>query len=479
MILSASSGGASVPSLRQSAIRGGTYLALRHSVGVGFAVVGQPLLAHIVGPAAYGLWIASLQISTCVRSLSGWGIDVYLIRKEGKLSRVACDQAFTMLASLGLIGTGLTLTALPFIGRWTRLNGLSPVLAVVTAATPLTLIALVPAAKLERALEYRALGKIELVGRAIFYVAALVLVIRGLGVWGLVAGVWLEQVFSVTMLHVVAGYKPRFHRDPALAREMVGYGLGFSGSIWLYQLRGLVNPLIVGRYAGAAAVGYIGLAERLVAVAGFAKDATWRLSMAVLAKVQDDKTRLGRAVTEGSRLQVLAVAATLLMLGCVLPEVLTYFFGQKWIAVAQVYPFIAAGTLANSVFNIHASALYVLRRNNSVSIFHGAYIILFGTAAFVLVHRVGWLGYGCAELIAIPSYAVLHVYTAAHVDGLEYHLTIALALSAGLAFFWPYLGAPAISGLLVVGVYPTTRKLLLRYASELRQVASDRGPAGR
>jgi O-antigen/teichoic acid export membrane protein len=479
MNLSASPGSASVPSLRQSAIRGGTYLALRHSVGVGFAVVGQPLLARIIGPPAYGLWIAAVQLSTCVRSLSAWGIDVYLIRKEGELPRITCDQAFAMLGSLGLIGTGLTLTALSLIERWTRLHGLPPVLAAITGAMPLTLIALVPAAKLERALDYRALGTIELVGRGIFYVTALVLAARGSGVWGLVAAVWLEQVFSVTMLHVAAGYRPRFHREPALAREMVRYGLGFSASVWLYQLRGLVNPLIVGRYVGAAAVGYIGLAERLVAVAGFAKDATWRLSMAVLAKVQDDKMRLGRAVSEGSRLQVLAVAATLLMLGFVLPRLLTHFFGEKWAAVAQVYPFIASGAVANSVFNIHASVLYVLRRNKNVSIFHGTYIILFGTAAFLLVRSTGWLGYGWAELIAIPSYALLHAYTAAQIEGLDYRFTIPLALAAGSAFFWPYLGVPALSGLLILGLYPATWKLLHRYASEWRQITSDHGIEGR
>ena len=479
MSLSASPGSASVPSLRQCAIKGGTYLAVRHSVGVVFAVIGQPLLARIIGPPAYGLWVAAVQLSTCVRSLSGWGIDVYLIRKEGELPRITCDQAFTMLASLGLIGTGLTLTAIPLIERWTRLHGLPPILAAVSAAMPLTLIALVPAAKLERALDYRVLGTIELVGRGIFYVVALALAAHGLGVWGLVVGVWLEQVFSVTMLHIAAEYKPRFRHDPALAREMVRYGLGFSGSVWLYQLRGLVSPFIVGRYAGAAAVGYIGLAERLVAVAGFAKDATWRLSMAVLAKVQDDKSRLGRAVTEGSRLQVLAMASTLLMLGLVLPQVLTHFFGEKWAAVAQVYPFIAAGALANSVFNIHASVLYVLRRNNNVSIFNGAYVILFGAAAFLLVRGAGWLGYGWAELIAIPSYTLLHAYTAAQVQSLDYRFTIPLALAAGSAFFWSYLGAPALSGLLIVGLYPATWKLLHRYASEWRRVPNDRGISGR
>jgi O-antigen/teichoic acid export membrane protein len=453
--------------LRRRAIEGGAYLAVRHFVAVALGLVGQPLLARMIGPGAYGLWIAGRQLSDYARGLCAWGIDVYLIRKEGELSQQASDEGFTLLGLLGLAGTALTLIALPWIQHWTRLTGLSPVLAALTAAIPLSLVSLVPFAQLERALDYRALAKIELAGRVLFYLVALALAAGGWGVWALVSAVWLEQIFSLVMLHLASAYRPHLHHDRLLAREMVGYGLGYSASTWIYLLRGLVLPFIVGRYAGATAVGYVGLAERLVAVLSFVKGAAWRLSMAVFAKVQDDKPRLARAINEGAMLQVLALAPVLMLFGLLLPYVVLWIFGLKWMPVGRIYPFIAAGCLANSMFNLHSSALYVLRRNGQVAVFHLVHIILFAGAAFLLVRRLGWIGYGWAELAALPSYVVLHIYTATEVEGLHYRLALLLALGAGLALFGSQLGWPAWLGLAALALWPETWRVSVRYLKEL------------
>ena len=100
---------------------------------------------------------------------------------------------------------------------------------------------------------------------------------------------------------------------------MLSYSLGISASGWVWSLQSLINPLIVGRFAGEAAVGYVALAIRLVDVLGFAKAATYRISIAALAKVQGDRDRLRRAVTEGMGLQILVLDLCLLgRLGSVL-----------------------------------------------------------------------------------------------------------------------------------------------------------------
>jgi PST family polysaccharide transporter len=58
--------------------------------------------------------------------------------------------------------------------------------------------------------------------------------------------------------------RPRLCWKPSLIREMLAYGLSLSFAGWLWQLRSLVNPVIVGRFAGAEAVGFVALAIRLV-----------------------------------------------------------------------------------------------------------------------------------------------------------------------------------------------------------------------
>lgn len=51
----------------------------------------------------------------------------------------------------------------------------------------------------------------------------------------------------------------------------------------------------------------------------------------------------------------------------------------------QVYPFIAVGYLANTMFSLHSSALYVLKGNWRVTSFHLAHVVLFAGSALLLV----------------------------------------------------------------------------------------------
>ena len=133
-------------------------------------------------------------------------------------------------------------------------------------------------------------------------------------------------------------------------RAILQYGLAYSVTIWIWQLRGLVNPLIVGRYAGAEAMGVIALAIRLVESLSFAKRIAWRISIAALARIQNDRHRMAAAITEGMRLQVLVLAPVLLGFSLVSPWLVEALFGARWLLVIDIYPFIALSYLANACF---------------------------------------------------------------------------------------------------------------------------------
>jgi O-antigen/teichoic acid export membrane protein len=82
--------------------------------------------------------------------------------------------------------------------------------------------------------------------------------------------------------------------------------------------------------------------------------------------------------------------------------------GPSWHPVVGLFPLIALGSLANSMFTMHASVLYVLKRNRDVGVFHVAFVALLTAAALLLVPAVGLIGYGLAEVVAIASYVLIH-----------------------------------------------------------------------
>ena len=450
-------------SLRAQVLRGGTYLSLRQGLGMLVSFGGTLVLTRTIGPGAYGLYAVALGIYAYLFSLSQWGIGVYLVRREGELVLKDYHQAFSLLLLLGIGTTVLALLLLPLLANWVRLGGFKPVAAAMFAALPLNLLTLPPLARLERALDYRKVALVELGSQIAYYLIALPLAFRGFGVWAAVAGWWAQQSLAVGLLHKLSNYRPRWYWEPVRLRTMIKYGLGFSASIWIWQLRSLVNPLIVGRYAGAEAAGFIALAIRIVEHLSFVKGASWRLSIAAFAKLQEERARLIKALTEGMRLQILVLGPFLLGFGLVGPWLLPSLLSTSWAPVMGIFPFIALGYLVNALFALQSSALYVLRRNWEVALFHFSHIALFAGGAWLLVPRLGLLGYGWAEIIALPSYLVIHLVNIKHVGKPDYLLPGVWTLALAVALFWHSIGILAFIPLLGVLVWPATWKALADY----------------
>jgi PST family polysaccharide transporter len=72
------------------------------------------------------------------------------------------------------------------------------------------------------------------------------------------------------------------------------------------------------------------------------------------------------------------------------------------------------------MFNLHSSALFLFKRNNQVLQFHLLHIVAFATSAALLVPKLGYIGYGWAEVMAFPGYVVLHLYVRSAVDSPDY-----------------------------------------------------------
>lgn len=445
-------------------MRGGTYLVARQAASMAIHLTGVLILTRTIGPKSYGIYAAALGIYVVLYTACQSGINVYLIRREGDLTPEHKNQAFSLLLAVGIVGSTLAWLSVPLLRAWMRIDDFAPIARTLFALLPFQLLALVPSALLERSLDYRTVSRCEVTGQFLFYVVALPLAFRGAAEWAPTAGYWTQQLSVLAMLSRSARYRPRIQWNPKLAREILAYGWSFSSVTWMWQLRDLVSPLVVSRYAGAAAVGYIALAVRFVDALSFLKTIGWRLSLAILAPLQADSTRLARAVSEGMRMQVLGLGLILVAFGLVAPTVMLHFFGEQWVFVAQLYPFIALSYLTNAVFNLHMSALCLVNRTGRVVLFTAVHLALFYTSAMLLVPRLGAIGYGWSEIAALSSYAMIHAYMARYIGAATFGVTAVWWAGSAMALFWMQLGWWALLGPLVALLWPGTMGEFRRYA---------------
>lgn len=453
-------------SLRTTAVRGGSYLVLRQVLGALISTVGLILTTRILGPESYGTWVAASGVYAYLLSLSGWGVNVYLIRREADPSTQDYHQAFSLLLLLGSVGAGLAFVALPLLQHWVHIEAFGPVAMALFAGLPINLVASVPLALLERALDYRKVAIIELSGLIVFYLVALPLAYQGLGPWAMVSGWWATQLLTLGLLYWMSGYRPRFYWDGARVRTMVGYGLGYSASEWIWNLGNLVNPLIVGRYAGAEAVGQVGLAIRIVEQLSFViLTPVARLSIPLFARLREDRNRLVKALTEGTALQILTLGPILAGFGLAAPLIIPPLIGPQWLPSLEVYPFIAAAYLCGSASSLHFSILFVLGRLREVALFRVTHLLVFAGSALLLVPRFGLRGYGWADMVALPSYALLFIWIYVHVGSPISVSTIVWFMCWVLPLFSWQLGHWTWVGMIVPLAWSATRADLLRAAT--------------
>jgi O-antigen/teichoic acid export membrane protein len=198
---------------------------------------------------------------------------------------------------------------------------------------------------------------------------------------------------------------------------------------------------------------------------------TWRVAMAALAKLDGNRDRLRRSISEGMRLQTFAVGLPLAGFALVAPFVLPLVFGPRWSPSLSVFPFIALSYLSNAMFNLHSSVLYLLQKNWEVTWFHCVHILLFSASAVVLVPRVGFAGYGWAEVVALASYLVIHLFVAREVGSPSYGMAAIWYFTAAAIFALCEIGPPVsyLGFLVLLGpiLLPRERASILGYAQIL------------
>ena len=395
-----------VPAPPNSSIttRAGVYLGLRYGLGVLVSIGNMFLLTWWIGPHAYGIFITAIGLTAFLASLARSGVDTCLVRRAAPPDESLYAVANALIASLSLILMLAGAAAVPLLARWYGNREFVPAYTVLLFTIPLVGLTGPPTAKLERDLNFRIVAQIELGGQVLALLVSLTLAWRGLGVWAPVLGHLSWQIFGTSAAFVAAKLVPRFRFNRRHVREMLSFGAGYTASLRTWQLRTLVNPLLVGRFAGAEGVAFVGLAIRIAEGLGFIRIAAARLAIAALARLQQDEARFRTALQNALKLQVIVLGPLLCAFALVGPFVVGRFMGARWTPSLQVYPFIAAGVLINSIFNLQASALFVVGQQWLVLRSYASHVVLLIFGTWLLMPRLGISGYGWADLAACLGY---------------------------------------------------------------------------
>lgn len=442
---------ATISKLNSLSTRGGVYLTTRYGLSILVSLGNMFLLTRWIGPHAYGLFVTAVGLTTFLASLARFGVDTYLVRCEPAPTRRQYDVAFTLILINSVFLAGIGLACVPSLRRWYAGDEFMAPYLVLLLTVPLTGVAGLPMAKLERALNFRTIAGIELGGQVLALFAAAILAWHGAGVWAPVAGLFCWQIFALLAACLAARFSPVLDMCASDARQMLTFGFGFAASIRMWQLRSLVNPLLVGRFGGAESVALVAFALRVGEGIGFTRTAAGRLAIAAFARLQSDRTNLKKALERALELQVLVLGPLLCLFALCGPWLVPRMMGARWLGVLTVFPFVAIGVLLSSIFNLQASALFVVGEQWAVLRAYAFHVVLLSLTTLLLLPRLGIVAYGWGEIVACGGYVFIHS-AISRVTPLSYRRivpwVILFVVLPGMATGW--LGLTAILALLTL-----------------------------
>lgn len=294
----------------------------------GFATVA--ILARILGAADFGLVAAASTVIPLLYLLSDLGFATFVVQAEQVTARML-DTAFWFAVGAGAVLAGALALSAPLVEDVLHIDGLGPVLAVLSTAVLFVAAASVPTALLRRRMAFRALAIQAGIAALVAQVVAVSTALSGWGAWALVAQLVTNQAVACVLAWRAAAWRPGREFSGAEFRTMSRFGTSVVGVELVALARSWAETAIITLGLGVTGLGYLNIAQRLVdAAKDLTVAAVMPVAMAAFARIRTSAERLRRGyldVIEVTYSIAVPFVAVLVVGG---PYAVPVVFGDGW-----------------------------------------------------------------------------------------------------------------------------------------------------
>ncbi len=249
-------------SMTKTVVGGASWSAAGRLAGQGLQFLAGLALARLLLPADFGL-LASVYVVTGFTVLFfDMGLGAALIHAR-ILRQSDMDAAFWLNALGGVVFVGLLALAGPFVADFygdPRLSYITPLAGLSFAFS----LGIVHASVMTRKMQFKRLAVVETLSAVVGNGVTVAGAFAGWGPMALVAGPAVQSVFSTVITWIASPWRPRGFIQRDAVRRLWSFSGGMLGfSLVNYAGRNSDN-LLIGRFLGAAPLGYYNRAYNLM-----------------------------------------------------------------------------------------------------------------------------------------------------------------------------------------------------------------------
>jgi lipopolysaccharide exporter len=433
-------------SLKEATLSGVRWLMLTRAVSETLALVATVALARLMAPAEFGRAAVALIFVPLAGILTFEGFASALVQRE------SVQDSHRRSAVLTSIVGGLALSAivLALAPLWHALFGAETarLIALMSPVFLLAAIGTVSRATLWRAMEFRTLGLIDLVGLTTGNVVAVALALSGLGARAIVIGA-LAMTASTSLLLVLAAPPPlpRWHRGSQ--REISGFGVPAALAGLVDVLFRNVDYAIIAATLPAAQTGIYWRAFNLgVVYQDKLSGVMMRLAFPVYSRIES-RDELRRLHERAARVHAAVIFPLLASLIVLAPVAIPFILGSAWTPSVRPTQILAVAGMIAAILTGYAQVMLAVGRPRALLHFNLGMLAAYAAAVALAVNH---------GLIAV-SIVVTTVYLGILAG--VYRLLLQRYVGISIARLIPELG-PAIAGCLALAaVTEPLRRLLV------------------
>ncbi|MCB0875113.1 MAG: oligosaccharide flippase family protein [Solirubrobacterales bacterium] len=422
-------GGLTGTVIRGVSLAGGGFLLGRVITLITFVV-----LARLVTPEELGQYTSGSVLVGFGLLLAGSGMLAALVHREDRIDEAAST------ATVATIGAGVILAALavavaPLIAAFFGSRTVGEVAAVSAGILFLQSARTVPNAILQRRFSFLRRLIVEPASILAFGIASIIATSQGLGVWGLVIGMYAQAVVDVALSWGLVQWRPRWRLVSfPMWRELVGYGRHVLAGTAIRRVGDQVPVFVAGGMLNQSSVGQLQYANRIVTtpysllVAGISY-----VVFPAFARIATDRERFKPALLRTLRWSSVVAMPMGLILAPLGEPLAVLVFGDRWSVAGQVTAavclFIPAQTIAAEIGEGFKGTGIPAKRTrvNAIGVFTGA------AAMLALTPLIGLYGVGVGISVDATAGAAVAILLARGAMGIPVRAFLAAIAPAAAA----------------------------------------------
>jgi O-antigen/teichoic acid export membrane protein len=340
--------------LRRQAVAGARWTSISALLVNLLNLLQLAVLTRLLAPAEFGLMAIMLVVVGFAQTFVDMGVSNAVIHHQD-VSRSELSSLYWMNLAAGLllavVVAGLSQPIAVFYGS----PGMERPLLLLSLVFPLTAAGNLFRTLNQKHLRFARIARIEISAASCACAVAIVLALRGAGVFALVGGVLAQAVMATAMLLICARRDAESIAMSFRLRDLgrfLSFGLFQMGEKVVAYLQSQLDVLMLGKLLGADVTGIYSIAKtaamRLVSVLN---PIVTRVSLPIMAQLQNDDVRLRSFYLRTVSLVAAVTAPVFLGLAVFAGPVIHLLFGPSWQDSVPVLRWVALGAMMRSFMN--------------------------------------------------------------------------------------------------------------------------------